>query len=91
MNVPKEILIFIAGLLVSGVGSYLVFGREVSYIKGQLTQVMTFLGSYTRKAEQNAKILGEVHRDHAVLKKDLNNFYCRLKVLEENLPPKTIS
>lgn len=90
MLVPKEILIFLAGILVSGTGAYLVIGREVSFIKGQLTQVMSFLGSYTAKAEQNAKALGEVHRDHVVMKKDLNNFYSRLKILEET-PPKTIS
>ncbi len=66
------------GALVTGLGSYILFGRDIAFIKGQLTLIM----GRVSKAEENEKklVVHELQIDK--LQSDCNQAHSKIRSIQ---------
>lgn len=63
------------GAVVAGIGAYLVFGKEVAYIKGQLAQIMTLL----KLSEKNRERIVVLEKRQDKSECDINRAHSKIR------------
>ncbi len=76
-----NLMTFVFGVLSALIANYLKFASDISYIKGQLSEVLKFTDGITELAEKHVKLETDFHKTAI----DIDNAVCRIKRIEAKI------